>query len=254
MKNLKALCLTFIVLLGIIVALHGVGFAEKNEMREFINAVDLYKNGKFEDAFKIAHRYYKKQYSHKGMWAVFISDIYLKNGQYDKALDIIDPIKIEISSAYKNKRQYFFEGSAEANRSLLCFLYRKLIAISSVSNFKTKNWKRAIIDYKELESEFGESNKGLMGICFYKLGNYSEAIDCFKADFEAAVDSDRQSVAAYNVAALYSLLNDVGNSIQWLKIPFGENKHRWLAKVKKDKDFDQIRSNKRFKEFIGIDN
>ena len=250
MKNLKTLCLTFIFLLAIIVSFQGVGFAEKNEMSEFINTLELYKNGKFDNASQIAHKYYNKKDSHKGMWAIFIGDIYLKNGQYNKALDIIDPIKLEITSAYKNKKQYFFEGSTEANRNLLSFLYRKLIGISSVSNFKKENWERAIIDYKELESEFGESKKGLLGICYYKLGKYSEALDCFEADFKAAIDSDRQSAAAYNVAALYSLLNDVENSIQWLKIPLEINKKRWLDKVKKDKDFDNIRSNNKFKEFI----
>lgn len=76
-------------------------------------------------------------------------------------------------------------------------------------------------------------------------------MEYFKQAYDATPDSVEKDEMAYNIGCINALLKNTDEAIKWLQIPVGNNRKPWIKKIKKDKDFDNIRHENKFKVFVG---
>lgn len=83
--------------------------------------------------------------------------------------------------------------------------------------------------------------------CLYSLKKYPEAIDIYKKSIETGFEC---SSNAYNIACCYSLINDAENAVQWIHMAAKYKFNNLDQAILNDKDFDNIRSSKKFTEEV----
>ena len=96
----------------------------------------------------------------------------------------------------------------------------------------------------------------IFGFRLYQKKLYRKAIEKFRASIKA---KPNHTVALYNLACTYSLTGDSSHAVKYLKNlhSLWKNKnnksaHRYLRKIKRDKDFNSIRDSNDFKSFLKL--
>lgn len=87
------------------------------------------------------------------------------------------------------------------------------------------------------------------GVSYAELGRYDEALDDFNRCLELSPDDP---YTPYNLACLFSLWDKAEESIAYLKKAIELNRG-WREDAKKDKDFNNIRDDPRFKKLMETD-
>jgi tetratricopeptide (TPR) repeat protein len=88
------------------------------------------------------------------------------------------------------------------------------------------------------------------GIAYYKLKNYDIAIDLLKKAYKIVENSPYKEDISYDIAAVYAVKNDIKNVKVWLKMPLMENSTYYKSEIEKEKDFDILRHDSEFIEFL----
>jgi hypothetical protein len=90
-----------------------------------------------------------------------------------------------------------------------------------------------------------------VGFAYYKRKNISWALENFKAAYE---HNERFEKASYNIACMYALQSQVEQALEYLRKLEAldtEAARKLLQQAKKDSDFNKIRSDRRFQDFMG---
>ena len=238
----------YVYLILIAILKVGVVFSEENVVREYLKAWDYIEEGNSEEALSLVKKYHMKNGQYRGSWVVLLSVIQLKDNQYEKALYNIKIIRTKLTEKYyrvKESDTLLTDDEVKMTN----FFYETLLKTSSLANFKLKNWTDALSDYLELSKEFKLSKYSTIAICYYNINQYSESLKYFKIAYKLEKKNECKDELAYNIGALYAILGDVEASISWLKNPLDHNK-LWVKDIKEDKDFNKIRNNIKFKDFM----
>lgn len=203
-------------------------------------------NNNFEKAKELFEKNYKtEEGDYRAFWLIIKSAIYLAEEKYKEAINSIHPFKKKLKERY-----YYFKNNSvakpEPEKELIEWNYKKIIIINSTANFKLGNWMEALNDYLEGTKEFNDKDYYLKAVCFYQIKNYPEALINFQYAYKTNQSKDLKDEVAYNIACLYSILNDVDHSITWLKISLSHDINKWFPKIADEKDFDNIRHIPRF--------
>ncbi len=87
-----------------------------------------------------------------------------------------------------------------------------------------------------------------MGICLFHLGRLHDALHHFTE--VVYIDPDYSTTVYYNIACIYSQLNKVETSLQWLEKAVNNGYNNW-DQIKTDRDLENLRRSPSFKKFIG---
>lgn len=214
-------------------------------------AWDYVENDEMEKARELVEQNYKTEDGKINVfWLVLESVTYLSEGNYEKALNIIEPFRDGIKKTYYFDKEHPDESTKDG-RELVAWNYKKLLTISSVANFKMEKWMAALIDMLEEETNGFDNNYAWKAVCYYNLKIYPEALINLQYYYKSTKpeEIEARDEAAFSIACLYSLLNDVDQSLFWLEIPLKHDIKLWYPKISKEKDFDNIRNNSKFIEF-----
>lgn len=241
----------YLIIIILLLALPFEAFCDgKNESEDLRNAWNYVNNGENESALNIIKQYNLDEAEYRDFWMVLCSIISLKNGQWEKSLELIDSSKERLELAY-NKIKLQPEIASKTDKENIIFFYKTSLFICGTANYKLGNWSAASRDLLESNNEFGDnSNLNLIAICYYNLNEYQESLEYFKQSYETSPDQELKTADAYNIAALSSMLGNTQDVLMWLKIPLENDKKLWLEKVNTDHDFDIIRDNNDFKSFL----
>lgn len=86
------------------------------------------------------------------------------------------------------------------------------------------------------------------GVCYHRLKQYEKAL----TDYQK-VESISKGMSSYNMACAYSLLGKTDEAFQWLTLCQKSQYKQSKSYLEQDKDFDNIRSDKRWKTIIETD-
>ncbi len=244
------------VLIAVFICLgQGVILAEENELAEYLGAWTYYSDGDTEKALDIIKKYCKPDCRYEG-WAILLGAIYYsRQDRYQDALETINRVRPEVEKKYdwvtKEKGYMVDDPLREEKIQLIKFNYYKMLVISGLSNYELKNWTVALKDLLAFSKEHQETFiYDYTGMCYYETNQYLEAIAYFKRAYQLHEDGELKDTAAYNIGAMNALLGNVEEAICWLRIPLEHNRKLWLGKIETDKDFDTIRDDKKFEDFL----
>lgn len=244
--NSRILCVVIVVLA---ILAPGVLRAEKSEISEYLDAWVYHNRGETKQALRAIKKFNPPNSEYEG-WAILLGAIYTEGDRYQEALDSIKKVRPKVEQLYQaiEKKQITV---AEDTRELVRFNYHKMLITSGLANFKLENWSEALNDLLAYSKEHHETYiYEYIGVCFYKMDQHSNAIAFLKRSFQLHEEGELKDTAAFNVGALNALLGNVDEAISWLKIPLEHNRKLWLEKIQTDKDFDSVRKNEKFKEFL----
>lgn len=134
----------------------------------------------------------------------------------------------------------------------LKFHYYKMLLISGLANYELGNQSVALKDLLEYSEELEEPFVfEYIGLIYYKDKKYIDAISYFEKSYQLQKDGELKDNAAFSIGALYANLGNVRKTIDWLRIPL-KHDNKWLEMIKedKDRDFEAIRSDEKFKIFL----
>ncbi|MBX7046422.1 MAG: tetratricopeptide repeat protein [Ignavibacteria bacterium] len=120
---------------------------------------------------------------------------------------------------------------------------------SARSYLDNKDWDKAITAYKSLieKDKYNGAFYNNLATAYYNAKKYSDAIK----NYEAAISTGYQNdLASYNIACCYALTGDEDNAVKWLKETAKYKFKNIESSVAKDGDFDKIRNNEKFKNFL----
>jgi len=229
------------------------------EIVDYKKAWKFIESGDIEKARDLVKKNYDEDVADSNafnlFWLVPQSVIYLDKKNYEKALYSINKARPKIERLYYAlktdlREQVEIDPPPEKGREYIVFNYKKILLVSSTANFKLQNWMEALNDYLEQTKEFNDKNYYLKAVCFYQIKNYPEALINFQYAYKFKQSEELKDEIAYNIACLYSILDDVDQSISWLKIPLNHNINKWFPKIAEEKNFDNIRNNPKFKNFL----
>jgi len=229
--------------------------AAETEDSEHKKAWSYYDNNETEKALEIVSKWNKPESAYRENWAVLLGLIYVRLERYKEALNAINDIRPRLENGYLIDKYLSQSIVTEEESATIKFLYYKMLFVSSVANYRLNNCVQAIKDsiaYIEKYPNFLMFN--IIGVCYYKSKNYSKAIEYFKQSYkllEHDIENSKvKEAVSYNIGALNAILGNVSEAIEWLRFPLERDKDLWLEKIKKDKDFDLIRENITFKNFL----
>lgn len=111
---------------------------------------------------------------------------------------------------------------------------------------QAKEWKKAAEAYQSISNREPQNSGALMrlGIAFYSMKEYKKAAEAYERSAKINVNP----VVTYNLACVYSLMNDKAKAFEWLDraltAGFGN-----LKQVQTDADLGNIRGSAEFKAF-----
>lgn len=209
---------------------------DSRERAELYKAYELYERGEIDKSLEVVVNFKNKNSGALTLLGL----IYQKQKKFKEALDVTREVKHE--------QDFLFKGKSPQDLSDEYYL---LLYIGGISQFNLGNCRAAIPDLSRYSEKYNDEDIFLMtAICQYKIQEFSASIENFKKSFYILKDSPIKDEVAYNIGAISAILLDESSTIKWLKIPLGHDKKYWLEKVQNDKDFDKIRYNKHFMEFI----
>lgn len=225
---------------------------QENEDK-YLEAWLLLGKGERERALSIVKKYSEsKVQREREDWAILLGAIYSGQKRYEDALKAISTIRPKFEKAWtivKNEKIKLKENELKS----LKFHYYRMLLISGLANYELGNFESALKDLLEYSEEFQETFiYEYIGIAYYNNKQYSESIEYLKRSYKLHKEGELKDNAAFSISALYALLGNVEEAISWLKIPLGHNRKIWLNKLKEDedKDFEAIRNNKQFEDFL----
>ena len=220
---------------------------------EYQDAWAHYYQGKSNEALKLIDKYLKMDThdSHyKDRWCVMLSAIYFDQARYQEVLNITSKVRSRIEKAYYEVAKDN-KSISEGEKQDIVFIYYKMIGTNGSANYHLGNWAPALKDLLVYVKENPSATfYDIIAVCYYRCKEYIESLEYFKRSFNLHEDDEFKDYAAYNIGALNAILGNVEQAIFWLTIPISHDKELWIKKIKADKDFDPIRNDKRFKEFL----
>lgn len=176
---------------------------------------------------------------------------YLLQERYEEALNTVNMARPRLEKYYpliiKSKETILTLDEIENIK----FTYYKMFFIRGVANFELENWSNALNDFLIYEKEHKEDHiYEYIAISSYRLRRYQESLTYYKKLYKMKENDDIKYPLAFNIGAINVMLGNVEAAIFWLKIPLGHDKKQWLAEINTDKDFDTIRNNRKFIEFL----
>ena len=239
-------------------------YGNENEGDVFVKAWEYYNQDKMEKAFKIVNKFNKPDSQLRDGWVVLLGSIYLKQNRYRDALNEISKVRIRLERAYaiiENPAGQTKEAIELANsiKEQTIFLYYRMLVVTALANFRLDNCREATHDFEVMyamgEKGISTERKNVifdyfLAICYYKLKDYAKATNYFTSFYETRTDSEERDSTAFNVGALNALQGKYEEAIRWLIIPLEHDRKLWLDRMKADKDFDGIRGDKKFKDFL----
>lgn len=178
--------------------------------------------------------------------AVLQGLIFLHQYKFEDALKVSNTMKSVVG---EDTSKYFYKENDKVMYGFIPFDY-----ISGIANFKVGNYRESLKDLLEYKKLGPEKVDGdiiyIIAVCYLKVGDNSSALQYLILAADQHEEGDTKDEIIYNIAALYALKNNVSESIKWLKIPLVHNKKLWSYQVCNDKDFDPIREDKAFVQFM----
>jgi tetratricopeptide (TPR) repeat protein len=225
--------------------------AEEKEYENYKKAWIYFYQNKNEKAYQIVYEYKSLDRSkYKNWWSILTAAIYIERDQYQEVLDIIKKVRPEIEKEYMEllSNSSIFDDDKKQDVE---FIYYKMLGTNGSANYYLKNWEHAIKDLliytqKHKSAIFYD----ILAISYYRIKNYQESLHYYKLSYKLHEDNEMKVTAAYNLGVLSAILGDVQQTIYWLKIPLNHNKNYWLDEIKNNEDFDTIKDNIDFKNFL----
>jgi tetratricopeptide (TPR) repeat protein len=217
----------------------------------FNNAVSFYKNNEIVKSRKILE-YLKMSGKHLDD-SIRILDglIYLREENYLEAKATVEPIRSRIEKAFK-KVQENPDTFGDHDREIMEFFYDNMNIVLGVSNFFLNNFVEAkyyFENYKDIKND--QTVYAMKGVSEYKTGNLENAIEIYKDLYLKGENITHKQEAAYNIACIYAEKSDCNNAIFWLEKVFDlGNEDYWLNYLKSDEDFDGLRKNNGFLNYL----
>jgi tetratricopeptide (TPR) repeat protein len=252
--NVRKYCIICAPLTSIIILLYlaNYSFAEPHggAIKSYKEAWHHIEEGEIDKARSLLNSNLKNSKGdYSAFWLVVKSAIYLHGKEYDNSLRTIDLFKEQLKDKYYQLKADAVPEVGLRNK-LLFWNYKKTLIISSVSNYYLANWTAALSDFIERTKEFNDNEHYLKAVCFYNLKNYHEALINFQYAYKNSNSEGIKIETAYNIAAIFAVLDDADNAIPWLSIPLEEDQEFWTNKMKMDNDFNSIRNDSNFKKFL----
>lgn len=183
--------------------------------------------------------------------------IYLEQDKPQEALNAISNIRDKIEKAYS----LIADESAKTNLSEedvqdIKDNYHYMLYASGSAYYKLNNCNNAIKDLEMFTIKYENvTASDTLGICYALEKEYAMSIKYFKQGFNILEKQEKRNsgaynAEAYNIASVYALMHNVEESIHWAKIPLEHDRKLWLEKIQTDSDFEHIRNNRKFKDFI----
>ncbi|MBS1494333.1 MAG: hypothetical protein JST55_12520 [Bacteroidetes bacterium] len=112
-----------------------------------------------------------------------------------------------------------------------------------------KDWDKAIVAFTDLIAKDKYNGQFYMSLAesYYNKKEYKKSIENYIKGIDVGYASNS---AAYNIACCYSLMGDADNAISWIKTAAKYKYSNLEDAIRKDSDFDNIRNNEKFKDFI----
>lgn len=258
----RAINITIIVFLAVFLLSEQAVFSNQTkgqEIEEYKKSWEYIGSDQTEKARALIKKNYEADVadgnSFSLFWLVPQSVIELGEENYEAALCTISKVRPTLERLYyalktEPEEQLKNDPRAEKGKEFIVFNYEKILIVSSTANFKLQNWMEALNDYLEGTKEFNDKDYYLKAVCFYQIKSYPEALINFQYAYKRDQSKELKDEVAYNIACLYSILDDVEQSISWLKIPLNNDINRWFSKIADEKDFDNIRNDPKFIEFL----
>lgn len=222
---------------------------EKLDENDFImKAWGLHALGRTEEALKTVEALYKAEGKNPPLLTVLLSQIFIDEGEFEKALKYADEAR-PVLKAQTDDKAIGDKSNAES-------LYANMLQIAVSANQELGRCDAASAEAKELAFLLNEEKDSkamvfsVMGYCQFKQEEFSKASESFEAAFEAFNTDERKDEAAYSAAATHARLHDVETAIKWLRIPLKGNKKLWLEHLSRDKAFEDVREHQAFKAFL----
>ena len=174
------------------------------------------------------------------------SGLLYQEGNYQKAIETIEPIKERTIHLYNLKND-------QLPKDEINDLYYHMLSVLGNSYFALHDYRNASKFYELWLESTSDSKIQILyytAFSFYYLKEYDKTLKYFKQLYVTVPDIQRQSATAYNIAAIYALLDNTKESIKWLKISFQYTKEASIEKLLQDKDFETIKKNAEFQHFI----
>ncbi len=170
--------------------------------------------------------------------------IYYRQHQYQDAVRIFGRIRPKLDEHY-----YLMPGK---DREIFESLYYPVLLINGIAHYYLENWADAIRDLEVYTEKYPSPTFcDVIAICCYRTRQYSKSLKYFKHAYQLHGNVGlRKDTSAYNAGVLNAVLGNTEKTIYWLKIPLGHDRKLWLEKIKNNEDFDAVRNDKKFAEFL----
>jgi tetratricopeptide (TPR) repeat protein len=222
----------------------------ENKSKAFYDAWSYYSRGETEKAFEIAKRFYKPEMDYSLSWPILMGLIYFKQGKYQEVIDTFGKIRPRIDEHFEllSSNQCIV---TDDERDAFTGLYFKMLAASGPAHYILGNWNAALKDLLVFTRKYPTAvYYDLIAISYYRTQQYSESLEYFRRSYDLHDPGEWKIEAAYNVAVTSAILGNVEETVLCLRIPLENDRKRWLSEIEKNDDFDAIRNDGRFKEFL----
>jgi len=192
---------------------YSLSVSEKNDYKQ---AWILLERGEKDKAYEVVNKYSESKAHRKG-WSIVLSAIYYGQGKYGDALLALQDIRIELEKAYRLLGTRDVQLT-KAEQDSLQYHYYKMLLISGSSNFKLEKWTMALHDLLEYTKYNNDDIfvDDYIALAYHKNKDYDNALLYFKRSYNGYQDGDLKDTAAYNIGAIYALLANVTEAINWL--------------------------------------
>jgi tetratricopeptide (TPR) repeat protein len=222
----------------------------------------FYEYGKPEEALQIINNFGSP--TRNLGWANLYMMVKEDQGKIFQAFYVVDAITTKYNHYFRAvKKSGVFEKAPGLVKKNLVDTYGNILMARGKLSFKLKKWKIMCDSYREYAERFPNlSKKDLaqsymnMGVCSYKLRNYEQM-----AQFSTKAISylERHNLYKsktglaeiyYNAGIAYAKMGDVENTIKFLRFPLRVDTKRFLEKIKKEGDFDNLIGKEGFTKFL----
>lgn len=255
---------TWLALGFCLISILAIAKEDRLTLREYdllVESVELYRTNRYDKsvakAGEIGNPHYKN---------VLYGRILLSRGKHGPALkEVLKSDKYFESKYHRNKQRLRLAGKEYnvenmTGREFLVDLYFHLASfVKAHVYFRKEMWGEALPNLVVLTMEKPRYiHLFMLGVCYYKVKDMDNALARFLAAYdriaieEESIDDpgDLRQMTAYNISVVFAVKLESDNAIRWLKVPLGYDSKKWLKEVESNKDFDKIRNERKFKQFL----
>jgi tetratricopeptide (TPR) repeat protein len=209
-----------------------------------------YHNDQLENALDLVERYDRPDSVCKDWWSILRGALYSQQGRYQEALESINRVRARVEKAYEALSDKHIALTSE-EREVVQYIYAQMIGSSALASYHLKKWDDALRDFLIYIKYVQNADLyDAIAICYYRTRQYTKSLAYFTTSFQMHENGESKDYAAYNVGAVNAILGNVEETIPWWKIPLEHDRKKWLEMINSDKDFDAIRKDKRFIDFL----